>query len=101
MRCRIRWTFIPATTHVCEDGPLILSALAPPGLHSVQIEDLTEGGGIAIAELALPPALSEDQIRKAVAIIEDWEASSRSACELLARLYPHIQGSMDRPLSRQ
>lgn len=38
--------------------------------------------------LVLPPALTAEQIRDAVAVIEDWEASRKSACELIVDLYP-------------
>lgn len=43
---------------------------------------------VEVRHLSLPPELSPAQIQDAVAVIEDWEASQKSACELIADLYP-------------
>ena len=43
---------------------------------------------VAGGHIDLPRALTSDQILKAVEVIETWEASRKSACELIADLYP-------------
>jgi len=58
-----------------------------------EIEKRTEidDGGTAVGPLNLPADLSFEKIQEAVSVIEDWEASHRSACELLADLYPILK----------
>jgi hypothetical protein len=56
-----------------------------------------EDGGIAVGTLKLPSTMTEADIQAAVAIIEEWEASHRSACELIALLYPVLACSALRP----
>jgi hypothetical protein len=53
--------------------------------HSKILE--IDGGGFEIHDLNLPSGLSFEKIQEAVSVIEDWEASHRSACELIADLY--------------
>lgn len=49
-----------------------------------------------VRQIDLPASLSERQIQDAIEAIEDWEASHRSACELVSALYPILLPSSPR-----
>jgi hypothetical protein len=55
--------------------------------------DPDELSGFELAYLQIPAGMSISEIRAAVTIIEDWEASSRSACELIVALHPILKAS--------
>ena len=55
-----------------------------------------DDGGVEISHTPMPRSLSEDSIRKAIEVIHDWEASDRTACQLIADLYPILVHSTSR-----
>jgi len=64
-----------------------------PGTPEVY-DSLAQEGGITVSQIDLPDWLSPEEIRSAVQLIENWEASQKSACELLADLAPLLRGSV-------
>lgn len=63
-------------------------------------EPANGGGGLAFGDIGLPSEMTEEDMKVAVRIIEDWEASHLSACELIAQLYPMFAVSASRRLLR-
>ena len=57
-----------------------------------QIEAIPDGAPFGeVRPLNLPSDLPAERIEAAVQVIEDWEASHRSACELIADLCPLLR----------
>ena len=52
-----------------------------------------EKGGFYLGHLQMPAGMSIDVIRAAISVIENWEVSSKSACELIVALHPILWAS--------
>ena len=53
-----------------------------------------EDGGIEVTKTAMPAGVPEPDIREAIALIHEWEASDHSASQLIAALYPVLTRSV-------
>jgi hypothetical protein len=61
------------------------------GMGRKSIQSEIDKSGVAVRCVALPSGLSVEAGRKAVMIVEDWDASGESAFALVEDLYPLLR----------